>query len=110
MYSNMQPWRFQNGALSASLYKANSKPEMCSETGSQREQTLGTSKSSKSKEHQDKYVQRYATVAHPKWSHECISIQGQFKPEMYSEIGSQREQTLGASKSSKSKEHQDKYV
>ena len=49
----MQPQRPQNGAMSASLYKANSKPETCSETGSQREQTLVANKSSKSQEHQD---------------------------------------------------------
>ena len=53
MYSDMQPWRPQNGAMSASLYKANSKPERCSETGSQREQTLVGNKGSKSKEHQE---------------------------------------------------------
>ena len=53
-YSDMQPWRPQNGAMSASLYKASSKPERCSETGSQREQTLGANKGSKSKAHQER--------------------------------------------------------
>ena len=55
MYSDMQPWRPQNGAMSASLYKASSKPERWSEIGSQREEVLGANKSSKSTEHQDNY-------------------------------------------------------
>ena len=55
-YSDMQPWRPQNGAMSASLYKASSKPERCSEAGSQCEQTLAASKRSKGKEHQDKCI------------------------------------------------------
>ena len=55
-YSDMQPWRPQHGAMSASLYKASSKPERCGEAGSQREQTLVANKSNKGEERQDKYV------------------------------------------------------
>ena len=52
----MQSWRPHTGAMSVSLYKPNSKPERCSNTMSQREQSLGANNSSKITEHQDKYV------------------------------------------------------
>ena len=79
-YSDMQPSRPQNGAMSASLYKASSKPERCSATGSQGEQTLVANKSSKSKLAKVKRTRtsRWSDMQQwrpQKWSHECISLQ-----------------------------------
>ena len=108
MYSDMQPWCPQNGAMSKSLFKVSSKPERCSETGSQREQTLVANKSSESKESTRTIMYSDMQPWRPQNGAMSASLyKASSKPERCSETGSQREQTLVANKSSKSKENQD---